>query len=401
MVELLIALAVMGILGGVNAAVMSAGFDAWNHTQGRLVLQQVSNDLMEVLLEGGFDEEGIRDAVELRDAGLNAISIVPLWTDRSHTPDPLKNKMQKFTLEKHVKAGAAAPVAQIRERGKDEWVSVPFRFDYGSGKDPKRPDDTVTFTDPIPEGAEVRILYTPDAEVHPEAQMRFWWSAEGAAVWRSYAGATLCVPKRSQGVRVERLAFLYYDNLNRLLPLGRTYSAAELKRITGVKIYLLLRWKDQWKELTSFTNVRNVTTIGATISRGSILPLPRPAAIKALSLGDFYGLQGDGIVELVVRAKAKPRWKIRLQFQPGPREDRLILDRFQIEAPPGTLQTSGILQEAIAREEFVNLLSIDRTGLYDYDDDPDIKDAVIVKGGSPVVEVTQCDFEVASLFIRP
>ena len=50
LIELLIALAIMSILGGVNAAVLNAGFDAWNYANTRLAIQKVANELMETLL---------------------------------------------------------------------------------------------------------------------------------------------------------------------------------------------------------------------------------------------------------------------------------------------------------------------------------------------------------------
>jgi len=401
LVELLIALGVMGILGGVNAAILKAGFESWEHNYTRLAVQGVANELMEALLEGGFDEDGLRDAVELKDARLTGISFVTLWTDRSHVPNRLTNKAQTFTLEKQFKAGAVVPVGQVRQAGSDDWVSVPVTFAYGAGNDPSRPDDVVTFSDPIPDGASIKIIYTPDAEVHPDVQMRFSWNPDDGQLYRSYSGVTRPVLRQMQGVRVERAAFLYYDNLNRLLPLGQAYSLAEVRRITGTKIYLLLTKGSQWKELTSFTNIRNVQTIGATITRGSTLPLPPPKAIKAFSLGDFYGMQREGIIELVVHVDQRPRLKMHLTFQTVEASDRLLLRQFQIEAPPGTLRTSGILNQTLSQNEFVNLLSLDRTGLYDYDYDMDIKDQLVLKGHQYMVEVTRCDFSVVSLFIRP
>ena len=400
LIELLIGMAVMSILSGVNAAILSAGLDAWTHAQGRLVLQEVANEMMEVLLEGGPDDDGLRDAIELRDASLQGISIVPLWTEQTTYTDPLKNPERKFFLQKHFKSGAITPIGQIKTRERDEWVNVPLTFTYGGGRDPKRPNDVVKFTDPIPEGAAVRFLYTPDAEIHPETQMRFWWNPDEGQIYRSYAGVTKPIFSRMQGVRVERFAFLYYDNLNRLLPLGQSYSPSELKRITGVKLYLLLQKSLEHQELTSFTNVRNVQTIGATITKGSILPIPWPKEIKAFSVGDFYGLTGEGIVEFVVKTDNQPRWKVRLQFRQA-EADRILLVSFTMEAPPGTIRTSSILNQPIAQNEFVNLLGIDRSGLYDYDDDPDLSDAVLITGSNPTVEVTRCDFGVASLFIRP
>ncbi|MBI3333592.1 MAG: hypothetical protein HYZ93_05835 [Candidatus Omnitrophica bacterium] len=55
----------------------------------------------------------------------------------------------------------------------------------------------------------------------------------------------------------------------------------------------------------------------------------------------------------------------------------------------------------MSSHEFVNLQTIDRTGLYDYDDDEGIKDLVDVAGDNPTLTVSRLDFEGASVFIRP
>ena len=230
--------------------------------------------------------------------------------------------------------------------------------------------------------------------------MRFAWNQGEGQMYYSYAGQTAPALRRMQGVRIERMAFLYYDNLNRLLPLKPSYTSSELKRMTGVKLYLLLVNGDQWKELTSFTNIRNVQTIGVTIAKGAILPIPGPKAIKAFSLGDFYGLKKEGVVELVIKMSNAARWKVRLEFAPASKPDQIILRNFKMESPPGTIRTTGILDQTIGQNEFVNLLTLDRTGLFDYDDDQ-ISGELVIKGSRPVVEVVRCDFDVAALFIRP
>ena len=393
LIELLISLAVMGILAGVNAQVLAASLDAWNHSQSRLDLQQISNEMMGFILDGGFEESGLRDAVELKEVSLSTIAFVPLWIDRSHVPDPLQNKAQRFVLEKKFKPGAIVPIGQVRLSDRDDWVSVPVSFEAAS--------NTVSFTKPIPAGNSIRILYTPDPEVHPEAVMRFWLDPIQKKILRSYAGTTRPVSHRMRGVRVEKLAFLYYDNYNQLFPLDKVYSAPERRRITGAKIYLLLKKGKEWKELTSFTNVRNVQTVGVTISKGIRLPLPDPRLIKAMSIGDFSGLRKDGIVDLEIQSEGRARWKIRLEFKPGATESEVILRRFEIQAPKGSQRTSAILDQAMARIEFVNLLAIDRTGFFDYDDDPDIRDAVQLTGTDNVLVVTRCDFDLAAMFIRP
>ena len=57
--------------------------------------------------------------------------------------------------------------------------------------------------------------------------------------------------------------------------------------------------------------------------------------------------------------------------------------------------------QPLAENEFLSIQSLDRTGLYDYDDDEEVKDLVVITGANFTVTVTRLDFEGASLFIRP
>lgn len=402
-VEILISLSVMAIIAGLDVMLLQTGLDSWRYGSERVSIQRAADELMENLLEGGYDGEGIRDAVELKEASLTTIGFVPLWTDRSQRPEPVKNREQKFTLEKQFKPGAPTPVGQIRKPDTLDFVAVPIKFTYGEKRDPKARDDVVQFSDPIPIGSEIKILYTPDGENDPEVVKFFRWDPTAKKVYDSYGGKTKDLIQKEKTILVERCVFLYYDNLNRLIPMtdGESLSSLAIKRATAVKLYLILRHDNTRWELTSFTNVRNVATIGATISEGVELPMPTPNAIKAFSLGDFYHLKKDGVVELVVRTRTHKGWKVRLKFKAAPREEDLILERFQIESPPGKILTSAILEQTIAANEFVSLETLDRTGLYDYDNDEDVNDLVNVTGANPIVTVTRLDFEGASLFIRP
>ncbi len=401
--ELLISMTVMAIVAGIDVLLLQTGMEAWTYGNAKVSLQRVSDNLMENLLEGGYDGEGIRDAVELTEADLHSIGFVPLWTDRSHKPDPVKNKEQKFVLERQFKPGAPTPIGQVKKPNSSDFLSMPIKFVYGSSRDPKGPDDVVQFSDPIPSGSEIKVLYTPDGENDHEVVKVFRWDPDTRHVFESYGGKTRDLIKEHEKVRAERCIFLYYDNLNRLIPMegGDSLSSLAIKRATAVKLYILLSRANEIKELTSFTNVRNVSTIGATISEGAELPMPSAVKIKAFSLGDFYGLRRDGIVELVVAAQGTPRWKVRLKFKNAPKEEDLILERFQMEAPPGKIVTSGILEQTVAANEFVNIQTLDRTGLYDYDDDEEVRDLVVITGKNLTVTVTRLDFEGASLFIRP
>lgn len=401
-VELIVSIAVLSIIAGIDVALLRTGLEAWTYGSTRLALQRVGEKVMSELLEGGVEGDGIQDGVELKEAGLTSVGFVPLWTDRSHEPDRTRNREQKFILARQFKPGASTPIAQAKPPGAEAFETYPVRFYYGDSRDPKRPDDVVQVSKPIPEGAELKFLYTPDAENDPEVIKYFRWDPATRRVYATYAGSTQDLLKDYDGVRITRCAFLYYDNLNRLIPMPESrLSSLSVKRATAVKIYLVLERGEEFKEMTSFTNIRNVSTIGATVSEGAQLPMPTPDKVKAFSIGDFYGLKREGIVELVVRTPRHKGLKIWLKFKAAASESDLLLERFRMESPPGKILTSAILEQTIAANEFVSLLTLDRTGLYDYDDDEDIKDIVEVTGPNPVVTVERLDFEGASLFIRP
>lgn len=401
-IEILVCMTVLSIIAGVEVLLLQTGLESWRYGDARVELQRASDHLMENLLEGGYDGEGIRDAVELKQADLRAIGFVPLWTDQTHKPDPVRNKDQKFILERQFKPGAPTPIGQMKKPDSADFISVQVKFTYGNRRDPKGPDDVVRFLDPIPSGAEIRILYTPDGDNDPEVIKIFRWDPDAKRIYESYAGKTKDLLKPSQRVTVEQCAFLFYDNLNRLIAMEQeALTPLSIKRATAVKLYMVLRQKNEFKELTSFTNVRNVATIGATVSEGAELPMPTAVKIQAFSIGDFYGLRREGIIELVVSDSGRPRWKVWLKFKSAPKEEDIILERFRMEAPPGKIVTTGILEQTIAANEFVNIQTLDRTGLYDFDDDEEVRDLVVITGKNLVVTVTRLDFEGASLFIRP
>ncbi len=402
LVELLIAILVLSILAGVEVFLLNTALESWTYSSTRVEMQRAAADLLERLLEGGYEEEGIRDAVEMAEAGLSSIGFVPLWTDRSHSPDAVRNPDQKFVLERQFKLAGPTPIGQVRLPDSEDFVPVSIKLIYGSGRDPKAPDDVVQFLDPIPPRAWIRILYVPDTQNDPEAIKFFRWDPAEKRVYESYAGLTKNTLQRAGKVKVERCAFLYYDNLNRLIPMteGESLSALSLRRATAVKLYLLLSLGQDRMELTSFTNIRNVATIGATVTEGARLPMPAPKASKAFSIGDFYGFKREGIVELLIHSQDK-EWLIRLKFKRSEREEDLILQRFQIESPRNKILTSAILDQPISASEFVNLQTIDRSGLYDYDEDEDVRDLIVMPDAPAVVTVVRLDFEGASLFIRP
>jgi len=404
LIEVILSVAIVAILGGVVAFLTASVIESWQYIQTRLDLQKASSDIMNELIQGGFEATGIRDAAEFVSCGVDGITFVPLWVDDSHTPDPIGNKEQKFTLNKQFKVGSSIPLAQIQESGSTEWATAAVKFKYGESNRKRDLDDVVQVLDPIPKGAKIKFTFTPDFTFYPETQKSFTYNGEDKHIYSMYKDETKDLLRTMPGVKVERLRFIYYDNLNQEIPLtSEAYlSGAQIKRVTAVKAYILSTKKGDWREAASYVNVRNVSGVGVSIITGSTVPLPSSTRIKALSLGNFFGRKKKGIVRLVIKPENYRELVIQLKIVDDPSSpERLKVDKFQMESPRGRTLVSSFLNQTFMSTEFINLLTLDRSGFYDYDDDEGVKDFYIAEEEPILLEVERLDFSGASLFIKP
>lgn len=404
LIEVVLSTAVIAILSGVVVLLMNSIIESWQYSQNRLDLQKAASDIMNELLQGGFEAIGIRDASDFISCGPDSIAFLPLWVDDSHKPDPVANKEQKFTLNRQFKAGSSIPLAQYKKMDSDDWITASVGFTYGELTDPKKTDDVAQITDPIPYGAKIKFTFTPEAGAHTDVRKSFTWNKSDKHIYATYKDETKDIIRTMPNVKVERLLFIYFNNLNQELmsPEKGYLTVEQMKTVSAIKIYLLLTKKGDWRESVSYTNVRNVSGVGISIAEGAALPIPGSARIKALSIGNLFGRKKDGIVRLVVKPDNCPHWAIELKIVPDSSSpERLKIDRFQMESPPGRVLTSARLDRTFMISEFVNLQSMDRTGIYDYDDDEGIDDFYANDDDPASLEVERLDFDGASLFVKP
>lgn len=404
LIEVVMSVAIIAILGGVVALLMNSIIDSWQYAQNRLELQKASSDIINELMQGGFDANGVRDAVDFISCGADSMTFLPLWVDETHKPDPVGNKEQRFTLNRQFKVGSSIPLAQIKKPESDDWATVSVKFAYGEKTDPGRLDDIAQVLDPIPYGSKIKFTFTPDPASDSNTQKSYTYNKQDKHVYKTYKEETVDILKLMPGVHVERLRFIYFDNLNQEIPMAESgyLSIQQIKRATAVKVYVLLIKKGDWREAVSYTNIRNITGVGVSIVEGSSVPLPSSARIKAFSVGNFFQRKKDGIVRFVVKPADTKYWAIQLKIIPDHSSpERLKIEKFQVESPPGRVLTSGFLNQSFMADEYVNLLTLDRTGLYDYDDDDGIDDFYKTADEHVFLEVERLDFAGASLFVRP
>ena len=149
-------------------------------------------------------------------------------------------------------------------------------------------------------------------------------------------------------------------------------------------------------------NIRNTQGVGVSIIEGSVVPMPSSVRIRALSLGNFFGRKKEGLVRLIIKPKNYRELVIQLKIIPDPSSsERLKVERFQMESPRGKTLVSGFINQTFMDTEFINLLTLDRSGFYDYNDDEGVGDFYIAEEEPVFLEVERLDFAGASLFVKP
>ncbi len=404
LIEVILSVAIIAILGGVIALLTGSIIESWQYTQNRLELQKASSDIMNELIQGGFEATGIRDAADFVSCGLDSMIFIPLWVDDSHQPDPIANKEQKFTLNRQFKVGSSVPLAQTQKLDSTDWATASVKFKYGESNRKGYLDDVVQVLNPIPYGAKVKFTFTPDPAFYPDTQKSFTWNEEDKHIYSRYKGEARDLLRTMPKVKAEKLTFIYYDNLNQEIPMssGSYLSNAQIKRTTAVKVYLLLSKKGDWRESVSYVNIRNTQGVGVSIIEGSVVPMPSSVRIRALSLGNFFGRKKEGLVRLIIKPKNYRELVIQLKIIPDPSSsERLKVERFQMESPRGKTLVSGFINQTFMDTEFINLLTLDRSGFYDYNDDEGVGDFYIAEEEPVFLEVERLDFAGASLFVKP
>jgi len=403
LIEIMVSVAISVVITGTIALVLQSGMEAWRYGQERLAAQKVFSDVMDLLTEGGYDEDGIKDATEIVRAGPHSFTFVSLWRDDSQRPDPRVNPEQRFTMNRQYKAGSSLPLGQIRKRGTYDWKSVPVKFYYGEGNDPADPDDQVVFVDTIPPIHDVRILFKPDALADPTVAKTFSWEEGDQRIYSTFDGKTTDMLKHDKTTKIEYLKFIYYDGLNQLVevPAGETtLPQKDLNRVTAVKVYLRVRKGPEVKEQTSFINIRSTLGGGIAITEGTVIPMPNSQDIRAFYIGNFQGVKGPATLELDVEPKMGTIWRVRLDLAPAGKED-MVLTNFSIQYPPGTPVFSDRPYKRFSARDSLNLLTIDRSGRYDYDDDEDMRDFVNVRGEGVFLTIRRMDMDGANIYIKP
>ncbi|MCH7504063.1 type II secretion system protein [PVC group bacterium] len=409
LLELLIAIAIAGMLTGVTLYMLQASLDAYTYSQQEILLEKAIDDCLEEIIQGGFDNLGVKDSLEILDLGETFIRFVPLWTDETHDPSFVhqssRTAAQKpFILNRPYKPGSFTPIAEILEEvsesGKEKWSQIPVTFVPGEKERARELNDKVYLTQAVRAGDRIRFIFHPDAEHFPDCAMTLSWKDDSLS--RTYRGLTQSIPGRlPSGGKISQCHFQYFNNMNQeLSPLK-----VNIPNISAVKVSVTAsighaQEKDiqTQKTGTAFVHMRNTRSSGSglLIAEGTRIRIPDSEHIRVFSLANIRTFESGDRIVLEAKPETGRMWRIQVTL--GYDHDAPVITKYMVEYPPGHVVLSENVN--LTTDIPLNFLSLGPDGRYDYDFDKG-KENVVFLRGLVDLEVVKMEPRGAALFVRP
>ena len=405
LVELLVTIMISSIIGATVVLMLTSSLETWRFGEAQLSIDKVNQEILERIVEGTFELEGLRDAMEIYKASSNEIIFIPLQKDL-HILEKSLSKGDKIFLKRQFKAGTNDPLVEARLPGASEFRKIDSIFYYGEKTDPDKIDDYIVVEESLPVGSELRLIYHPEPKDDPWIRIRYFWDTGEGKLYYTHQGVTVEIPPRNPDVKIERIEFLYFANANApILPSTAEsgLSSSQLKRITAVKVIVVSEKGQEKREAASFVNIRNLSNRGAgiIITEGSEIDIPDSDNIKALSLVNIDGAHQDDEIVIEISSKMGKTWRITIEFGLPPEDlesQEMRVKSYQIEYPKGKVVLNEEVYFSLAKGvSFLNL----GNDLYDYDNDPNIKDVVYYKGEEIKLKVVKMDVDAAAIAVQP
>ena len=392
LVELLMSIAITVVIAGALYFSLGAALESWSFTKDQLALQMVLNEINEDVMVGLADGYGIKDSLEIITAASTRIEYVPLWVDDTHISE---TRNQEFVLNRKYKAGTGRLVTDVffPEAETSRIVRAAIKDEKDSQV------SRIRLLEAVPTGSSLRFVYHPDATVSPDAIKAVWWVNEDKAIYSEYNDELVEISDNPFGVEITGFTLKYFDNANNLITESGHVDSRDIVAATGVELHLEARLNNYKKSLLSFMSMRNAPMRSGHIvlKKDMRVPVPDSNTIHTLLIDNIYGVDNEDVLEIEAVPRSGKRWLIKIVFgRAGFSEP--VIKRYTVEYPPG--QKRLTLYPGTAAGLGLDLMMIDPSGRYDYDDDEDIDDVVLLEEDVTLI-VREMDIDDAGMFIRP
>ena len=390
LVEILISIGILALLCGVMYFALNNALESWRTSKVNLSIQKILNEVMDKVSGSMFDY-GLRDSLEILRAEGELIEFIPPWVDDTHT---VVSPGFIYTLNRRIKPGTSVPMGEVKLPGAKEFKVIPVKV--VNFEDSKVSQVKVGIS--LPRGAELRFTYHPDPEGASVAEKIWWKKDEGTIVTQTFnREEPLFNP--ALGVKISELRFTYYDNTNNVINERGEVEKEDLSLISGVEIFIEAELEGIKGALMSFVNLRNAPRHSGflTLRKGTHISIPDSNTIHSLQLINLSGVSNNDELILQAIPERGKTWQISFKFSKvGNRAPQI--EKYTIDYPPSHTVYSEYPRRSVGAG--IDLLSLDPHGLYDYDNDEEVDDTVLIEG-KVTLKVLQMDIEGAGLFVRP
>ncbi|OGX46536.1 MAG: hypothetical protein A3G38_04665 [Omnitrophica WOR_2 bacterium RIFCSPLOWO2_12_FULL_51_8] len=395
LIELLIAVSISTMIGGALYLSLKSALESWQVSEDRLLLQHVTARLMEELTEGLPDTYGLRDALEITDGSAQMLTVVMPWTDSTHD---FSSGIFNYTLNKHIKPGTGAPIAEALLPNAAEYRVIPAGI-IDKGKHEEYPEARLSVN--LAPGARLRFTFHPDYKRDSDCLTTFRYDGAEKAIFIDDPDGSRNISRNAFGVKIIDFLIRYFDNTNNELGMNGSLSPADIPKISGLELAFKAESKGgNARETVTFVALRNAPMRSGNLilSQGSRFPIPNSNEVTAFSLTNMSGVNNEDELVLDARPSSGGRdWRLKVVFSRAPNSNTPLIEYFQIESPAG----SKIYSERVRLPASLglNLLSLGPNGIYDYGNQGNPGETALT--GKVELEVEKMDIAGASVFVRP
>ncbi|MCK5306066.1 MAG: type II secretion system protein [Candidatus Omnitrophica bacterium] len=392
LIELLISIAIAGLITAVIYFSFSTALDIWEYSSDQLALQKVLGEAIDETANGTPISFGLRSALEIKAAGPGYVEFVPPWTDDIHR---VVTSNFIYTLNRKIKPGTALPIGEVKLPETEEYRFISVVKVESEDTSASR----VKIASAVPVGSQLRFTYHPDSKANADVVKTIRWDAEKGQIYSEYKGERLILSRNPFGVKITDMRLRYYDNTNNPITSFEWVDMKDLSLISGVEIFIEARLGQYSLSLINFANLRNAPLHSGyfLLSENTRIPIPDSRNVHTLLLSNFSGVSNGDILQIEATPHSGKSWRLKVEF--GRRGlTKPIIESYTIEYPVGYPIYTEYPRSGI--DLGLNLLTIGANGLYDYDDDADMEDFVLLEG-EVMLEVKSMDIDGAGLFVRP
>ena len=191
----------------------------------------------------------------------------------------------------------------------------------------------------------------------------------------------------------------YYDNANTLITDFKWVDEKDLNVITGIEVYIEAQLGQYTQSLINFVNLRNAPMRSGYLAlrEGTRIIIPDSHDIHTLLITNISGVGSGDELHIEAIPKYGKTWRVKVVFsRVGSAKPQI--ESYTIEYPPQHVVYTEYPR--FSTDVGLDLLTLGGGDLYDYDDDEDTEDFVMLED-EVVFKVTKMDIEGAGLFVRP